>query len=248
MHASYYKKYLYLHRMQGLHFIHPVSIDIDRINPDRSEILKLLGNQENIIDGHTGELVEKYIKESLQASSPKGAFIITEAIDKMLAGEINIQGTSFQTGSIIQKMLRNAEYYVFFLATAGSGPEFLARSLMSQNNYLEGYTVDLAASALVDQVADQIQQQVKAVAEEHGMRITNRYSPGYCSWKVEEQQKLFSLFPERCCNISLSASSLMDPIKSISGIIGVGAGVKYRDYSCEICSMPGCQFRRARAQ
>ena len=28
-----------------------------------------------------------------------------------------------------------------------------------------------------------------------GLRITNRYSPGYCDWRVSEQQSLFRLLP-----------------------------------------------------
>ncbi|MCK5694244.1 MAG: methionine synthase, partial [Bacteroidales bacterium] len=90
----------------------------------------------------------------------------------------------------------------------------------------------------------QIQEQVRNLAKELGLHITNRYSPGYCSWNVEEQQKLFSLFPKGTCGISLSESSLMSPVKSISGIIGIGAEVKYREYTCEICPMLNCQFRK----
>ena len=145
-------------------------------------------------------------------------------------------------------MLRNSEYYAFFLVTAGPEPEILARAMLNEGNYLEGYIMDLVASAMVDLAADQVEEQVKNLAEQQGKVITNRYSPGYCSWNVEEQHKLFSLFPELCCGISLSESSLMNPIKSISGIIGVGADVKYSDYTCEICPMQNCQFRKVRDQ
>ena len=100
----------------------------------------------------------------------------------------------------------------------------------------------------MDLAADQVEEQVRQLMKVHSLQITNRYSPGYCTWNVEEQHKLFSLFPEGCCGISLSSSSLMDPIKSISGIIGIGAGVEYQDYTCEICPMRDCQFRRTRAQ
>ena len=102
----------------------------------------------------------------------------------------------------------------------------------------------LVASPIVDLAADQVQEQVKDLAEQNGLRITNRYSPGYCSWNVEEQQKLFSLFPDGCCGISLSDSSLMNPVTSIRGIIGLGAEVKYNEYTCKICPMKNCHFRR----
>ena len=234
--------------MPEYHKTHTVSIERKRIEPDPEIIFKLLGDQQGIIDAHTRELVDLYTAECIKKSAPEGAFLITEALDSDPAGTIRIPGEVFHTGTIIQKMLRHSEHYIFFMATAGPGPELLARSLMNQGNYLEGYIVDLAASSIVDLAADQVQEQVKNQMFAMEKPITNRYSPGYCSWKVEEQQKLFRLFPDGCCNISLSASSLMDPIKSISGIIGAGARVKYQEYICEICSMPNCHFRRTRAQ
>jgi hypothetical protein len=39
----------------------------------------------------------------------------------------------------------------------------------------------------------------------------------------------------------------MMPIKSVSGLVGAGADVKFRDYTCEICSMKDCSFRRTSA-
>lgn len=229
--------------MEQLQFEHR-DIDKTLIRINQGDILKLLGEQEGAIDTHTTALVKQYITECLRISSPTGAFVLTEALESASAQEITIPGLVFDSGKIIPKMLRHSEIYAFFLVTAGPEPENLARSLMTEGNYLDGYIVDLLASALVDSVADQIQEQVRHLAEQRSMQITNRYSPGYCSWKVDEQQKLFRLFPEGCCGISLSESSLMNPVKSISGIIGIGAEVAFRDYTCEICSMLHCQFRK----
>ncbi len=234
--------------MRELPKTHVVIIDKNLIRIDPEEILRLLGEQEGMIDAHTTGLVEKYITECLRISSPAGAFALTEALESRLAEEISIPGLIFDSGNIIHLMLQHSEKYALFLVTAGPEPELLARSLISEGNYLDGYIVDLVASTLVDLAADQVQEQVRKMANLGGLKITNRYSPGYCSWNVEEQQKLFSLFPKGCCGITLSASSLMNPMKSISGIIGLGTEVKYRDYTCEICPMKDCHFRRVADQ
>ena len=224
--------------------------DIDKslIRINQGDILKLLGEQQMGVDAYTSDLVEEYIEQCLRISSPKGAFVMAEALGSSSSQEILIPDLTFESGKIIQKMLRHSESYAFFLVTAGPEAENLARSLMNEGNYLEGYIADLVASALVDSVADQIQEQVRNLANMRGLPITNRYSPGYCSWNVEEQQKLFRLFPEGCCGITLSESSLMDPVKSVSGIIGIGAKVEYREYTCEICPMLNCHFRKVGAQ
>ncbi len=230
--------------MRELRKTHDTYIDKTRIKLDPEELLRLLGEQEGMIDAHTTSLLEKYTQECLRISTPLGAFVQTEALESSSAEVLTINNLVFDTGKIIPKMLRHSAAYVFFVITAGPEPENLARSLMKEGNYLEGYITDLVASALVDSAADQLQEQVRNMASSQGLLITNRYSPGYCSWQVEEQQKLFSLFPEECCGISLSESSLMSPVKSISGIIGMGSQVSYRDYTCEICSMLHCQFRK----
>ena len=38
----------------------------------------------------------------------------------------------------------------------------------------------------------------------------------------------------------------MDPIKSISGIIGIGKDVNYYPYTCRMCDMEDCIYRRTR--
>jgi cobalamin-dependent methionine synthase I len=76
-----------------------------------------------------------------------------------------------------------------------------------------------------------------------GLNVSNRYSPGYCSWDVSEQQKLFSFFPEKFAGIALSDSCLMNPIKSISGIAGIGHGIKHLGYACDGCTQVDCVFR-----
>jgi len=230
--------------MRELPKTHAVLIDKNLIRIDPAEIYRLLGEQEGMIDAHTTGLVEKYIAECLRISAPSGAFVLTEALESRSAEEISIPGLIFDSGKIIHLMLRHSERYALFVVTAGPEPERLARSLISEENYLDGYIVDLVTSTFVDLAADQVQEQVRKMAHLGGLKITNRYSPGYCSWNVEEQQKLFSLFPRGCCGITLSDSSLMNPMKSISGIIGLGTDVKYRDYTCEICPMKDCHFRR----
>ncbi|MDR2914435.1 MAG: hypothetical protein LBV74_06355, partial [Tannerella sp.] len=74
--------------------------------------------------------------------------------------------------------------------------------------------------------------------------ITNRYSPGYCNWSLQEQQKLFHLLGDKPVNVTLSSSCLMQPIKSVSGIIGVGRNVKEKAYGCTVCNNKDCIYRK----
>ena len=114
--------------MQELLGIHSSNIDKTRIQPDPADILNLLGEQEEVNDEHTMDLVQHYTSECLRLSSPEGAFLITEALETDSPGTLCSAGISFESGKIIQKMLRHSEYYALFLVTAGPGAETLARS------------------------------------------------------------------------------------------------------------------------
>ena len=223
-------------------------IDKSRIRVHPEDISLLLGAKEDHSDPHADALVEQYIGVCHQLMVPSAAYVRIDSLEANSAEHIAIEGLEFRTGKIVHKMLRQSTQYTFFLVTVGSGPEKLARELLERGEYLEAYITDLAASAAVDSVAACVHEDIRSEAGLQGYKVTNRYSPGYCSWDVAEQQKLFSLFPENTCGISLSESSLMSPVKSISGIIGTGPRVKFNEYTCEICPMKTCQFRKQKNQ
>lgn len=229
-------------------FAHEMHLEKIHINPDHiavdpAAIRKLMGNPAD--DLHTEALIEKYIAECRERLTPCGGYLRTRA-DLHSSGEvIELEGIRFSTGRIIPKMLGNAEEYALFVLTAGSGPESLARELIGEGHFLEGYIVDLIGSAMVEALADLVHMHIRHACARDGMKVSNRYSPGHCTWDVHEQQKLFRFFPAGFCGITLSGSSLMQPIKSASGLIGIGRKVAHREDICSFCSRKDCAFRRA---
>ena len=221
-------------------------IDHSKIDIEPSEIKRLLGDEFGEVDSYTGELIAQLISESRECMAPEGSFIRLKAFELEVPDQIATDRTSFQTGRTIKKMLKGSESYLFLIATAGPGPETLARDLLEKGDFLAGYIADMVASALVESVADQVQYHIQQEALQIGLKITNRYSPGYCNWDVREQHKLFNLFPEKCCGITLTESSLMTPIKSVSAVVGRGESVTYQENTCEICSMKECLYRKTR--
>ena len=220
-----------------------LAITGDQISIDSNRILSLLGNQGGEVDHHASELIEHYAAECKEIVSPRGGYARFDSSSIDSKSSIDIGGALLHIGKIIKTLLKGSRQYVFFAVTAGPEPEALSRSLMDNNQFLEGYIVDLIGSGIAETAADIIHQHIRKEVESEGMKVTNRYSPGYCSWDVAEQQKLFGLIPEGHFGITLSASSLMSPIKSVSGIIGIGPSVGYQEYTCEICSMKTCIFR-----
>jgi hypothetical protein len=235
----------------GSHFFgmksYYLDLAADQAEVDTGEILSLLGGEAGELESHTRELIGTCLAACREVMEPRAAFIWARALPTESAEHISVGKSTFHTGRIIKRLLTGSEAYAFLQVTVGPGPESRARDLLDKGEFLEGYITDLLASALVDSLAEQVQEHIRRMAAQKGWKITNRYSPGYCAWNVSEQQKLFGLFPENRCGITLTGSSLMNPVKSVSALIGIGPSVKYQHYTCEICSMKDCAFRKTRA-
>jgi hypothetical protein len=104
----------------------------------------------------------------------------------------------------------------------------------------------MIGSVTVEAAIDKIQKSIENELITDGIKITNRYSPGYCGWALDEQKLLFAFFPNNQGGIKLSDSCLMDPIKSVSGIIGFGTNVKKTAYECQMCELETCIYRKIR--
>ncbi|MFH1745512.1 MAG: vitamin B12 dependent-methionine synthase activation domain-containing protein [Planctomycetota bacterium] len=151
-------------------------------------------------------------------------------------------------GKTVRVQLRGCLAIAAFVVTIGDRLETEARRLMQAGQPLEGYVLDAVGSLAAEATADVLEKRVAAAVTVMDWKITNRFSPGYCSWETADQRALFKLFPERPVGVTLSKSALMTPIKSISGLIGLGADVEYRPYPCEFCTLTTCHQRLTEAR
>jgi len=148
------------------------------------------------------------------------------------------------TGSQIKGYMKGAEYLALFVCTAGVVFTDLFSRYNQEGNYLEAFIADTIGSLTVEKAMDKIQEILALEMQADGLQITNRYSPGYCNWALSGQRELFEQLGELPIAVSLTESCLMLPIKSVSGIIGVGENIQKRPYSCQICKNKTCNYRR----
>src|SRR5262249_8822488 len=82
-----------------------------------------------------------------------------------------------------------------------------------------------------------------------GVKVTNRISPGYAGWDTAEQSALFALCAGEPIGVTLNASCVMTPAKSISFLVGVGPAARVDHYftQCRRCWMRECAYRRGAA-
>lgn len=153
---------------------------------------------------------------------------------------------AFNMGKIIERQLRGSEAYALFVATAGVEFEEYQQQLKEQGDLVRVFIADALGTVIAERCADRMEEALQANIEKLQWHHTNRFSPGYCGWHVSQQQLLFSMLPSLPCGVRLTESSLMVPIKSVSGIIGLGKEVRYMDYTCGLCDMKHCYKRKTR--
>ena len=153
----------------------------------------------------------------------------------------------FDMGKIILRQLRGSEAYALFICTAGVEYEAYQQRLKEQGDMVRVFIADALGSVIAEKCADQMEIALQESIDKLGWKHTNRFSPGYCGWHVSQQQLLFPLFQGHTCGVKLTDSSLMVPIKSVSGIIGLGEKVRKLEYTCGLCDFKQCYKRKKKA-
>lgn len=169
-----------------------------------------------------------------------GYTIIGSPVFDNVSKAITIGGVNFNPGKVVFNQLKGTTALALFVASAGSGISDRVFELNDFGDTLQSYVYDVLGSVVAQKTLDKMTDMLEIEINKQGLGISDPYSPGYCDWSVEEQQNLFAFFPERFCGVTLSASSLMSPIKSISGIIGIGKDLQRKGYQCLMCTDVNC--------
>jgi len=212
-----------------------------------SQIESVIGFNEDDDREFIKGMIEEILNESAKIADVKAEYrIFSDIVFDNDNKVVTINNTGFDIKKIVFGQIKKSESVALFLCTAGAEIGIRSRQAMKDRDMLRGYIFDVIGSEVVEAAADLMQAELEKSAIAAGTKITNRYSPGYCGWNVTEQHKLFQLMPHNHCGIRLTDSALMDPEKSVSGIIGIGASVKSNSYTCRICDMKDCIYRKVK--
>ena len=223
------------------------NIDFNELKLNPSMVETVLGYQEGDDRELVTSLIEEVLTESQGISNIKAEFRVFDNIQfDNETKSVTVNNLNFQVKKIIFTQIKRSDSIALFLCTAGAEIGLRSKKAMQERDFLKGYIYDVVGSEIVEAAADLMQADLERSMLKIGKKITNRYSPGYCGWDVAEQHNLFELLPENFCNVKLTSSALMDPVKSVSGIIGIGENVNFNPYICRMCKMKDCVYRKVR--
>ena len=144
-----------------------------------------------------------------------------------------------------------ASALALFAATLGPGVSRRVEALFEARDFALGYMLDAAASAAADAAAGLMQKAALSRWSAEGKTVPSavalRYSPGYCGWHISAQSRLFETLRPVEAGISLGKSFLMEPLKSVSGVVVCGAPeIHAFDDDFEFCGRCGHRSCRGR--
>ncbi len=190
--------------------------------PDRQDVLHLQGIPEGVdLPPRIAALVDEATAMYREAAEPRAlvAAISHEAFDTVFRGEgHNAPETP------IESVAPRAQALALFVATVGGRVTDRIQELFAENEPALAAMLDSVASAAADRltallaVRDRIEE---GDAVDRGSVVLG-YSPGYCGWHVSGQRALFDFLRPDAIGVTLNASCLMDPLKSVSGVLAAG--------------------------
>ena len=216
----------------------------EELIPRKQQVMTSIGISEGVkIPEEILALYAEAMEEFRNLSDPKGFYkiIAKKDLNRIYKGE---GSNDFETpAELIYKRSDNLALFVFTLGVKVSDR---IHDLMVEKDYPLGYMMDRIASESVENAA--------AFAEIDFAKSSKTekaflYSPGYCGWHITAQHKIFEFLKPEEIGVTLSDSSLMSPIKSVTGILISGEKDIHRfknNYSfCKSCIGFSCRSRIA---
>ena len=208
------------------------TLDFDALEITPVDIYEQMGYHGEEPDEATRKEVQAVLEEVRPWLRPQFCYLVIKELPE------------FDMGKIILRQLRGSEAYALFICTSGTEYEAYLQRLKDNGDMVRVFIADALGSVIAEHCADQMEICLQESIDKLNWHHTNRFSPGYCGWHVSQQQLLFPLFGGQTCGVCLTESSLMVPIKSVSGIIGLGEKVRKLDYTCGLCDFKQCYKRK----
>lgn len=204
-----------------------------------NEILMYLGYRGQKITEDVEMQIRRCISEVMKASEPKLVWRRLPLVEGRIDG-LKLEGQD------IRNMLAPCHEVVLMAATIGSKVE---RLLMQRevSDMADAVIMDSCASTAIENVCDNFEFDLRSELERQGLYLTDRFSPGYGDLPLGTQPRLCAaLNTQKRIGLTVSASNIMIPRKSVSAIMGISyEKQQLRKRGCEVCSMfINCPYRK----
>ena len=229
-------------------------LQTDAIVPSVAAVLRAQGVPSEAAGGErAGLLAQDAIARFKELAKPVGVMmsIDTERFASVYAGE----GEN-DSDTPLARIFPRSGKLALFAVTVGERTCTEISNLFNDNEPARAAALDAAASEAtelaVQVVADLFCESVRQGDNPVSLLAVMPFSPGYCGWHITGQKELFDYLRPEDTGISLNESCLMQPLKSISGVLVAGER-RIFDFEddfefCDDCVTRSCRDRIKRVQ
>lgn len=210
-----------------------MNIQLNEI-PLRS-ILHFLGWRGTSLDAEWTDTIQELSEQVKKELHPQ-AILRRFSIER----DGSLGGTIFQPrGKDITSLLSGCKEAALLAATLGADSE---RLLLRAETPQKALLLDAMFSAAIEAVCDQVENDFRAKMK--NLYVTDRFSPGYGDMPLEQSREICEvLSANRTIGLSVTASGIMIPRKSVTAIMGISdKPVFCRTKRCQNCRM-NCPMR-----
>jgi hypothetical protein len=192
----------------------------------------------------------------LRARRPKLAAIAGEVIDEgrplldpaVLYRRVSVEQIRHErmvlasggtlSGPAVANYLASAREVIVAVCTVGDALSIRAAEVFEVDP-VRGLALDGLASAAAEALAEAACRRFDEMAAAEGLAASIPLNPGMDGWPLlEAQQQIFSLLPADEVGVRLSPAGLMEPLKSVSLVVGLGRpGDLAGGRVCDVCTM-----------
>ncbi|MEA4961813.1 vitamin B12 dependent-methionine synthase activation domain-containing protein [Lutispora sp.] len=211
---------------------------------NRKEVLRYLGHKNQYMDEKLEKLLTECIAEmteALRKSFVYNVYDIERDGDKMALKDTNL---IFQSKDLTMHF-RNSDKCALMAATLGLEADRRI-AYYSKTDLTKGIVMDACASAAIEALCDEVQEEIRIEALKEGYCCTSRYSPGYGDLPITLQKGIIELlkaYPR--IGLTVNESSIMLPRKSVTAFIGWQRQESTSEGNkCSRCKDRNCIYRK----
>jgi hypothetical protein len=223
-------------------------IDVRDVVPSEEDVLVLQGIPRNKKPSASAmELYQRAIQIFMGCAHPKGK---TRNISRKKFLDVYKGESLNEEITPVFEIANKADSLALFAVTVGQVVHDKINELFRLKELALASMLDSVASAGAEKAADVLEVRFVNFLRSTGLEkdtVVMRYSPGYCGWHVSGQKKLFDYLQPEEIGITLRASFMMEPLKSISGVLAAGKKeihiIEDNYPFCSQCETHSCQER-----
>jgi len=158
--------------------------------------------------------------------------------------QLSLAGGGVLRGPLVASQLAAASQVIVAIGTVGDSLSQIISDRF-QVDPVGALALEGLAAAAAEALGEAACRYFESAAAADGLHASVPLNPGMIGWPLEEgQQQLFALIDASTIGVTLGAGSIMQPLKSISLVIGLGSDLDPSGQSCDYCSMrETCHYR-----